>query len=1010
MNLVSKMAEIPNLLMNKFSSVFLASDSYVASFLETDTLFTRIIRAVLQLFYFATKWMMYMIDVMYFYLLQLVGITTDTTVFDSSRTDPTFRLLIDNKEEVTRIIKNFLAIAIIIIIVTAIVALIRQQAQAFKNSKPKKNPTADVLKSMLKSVLLLILTPILAILGIMASSVMLQSLYRATNLSDAKSLSGRIFNASATAANKYKAYADNGVRIPIKYHFSDEKTKKNAIYYAASMLGDEIFPDLDYFNVNMKHSGDFVDPVLGGEPIEVGEGYGNAVETWVNNTYYQYFDRSEDYKSNYDSDKHKIMITHKNEYYAMSDVIGYALDTMYPYYFVTIEELLVSAVKGDTPAHDNLKSLVDSYKVRILDSSGSVLNEGNYSGMADTITGSGYSFIQYTSKYEDGEHTYVHIKDAVDEIEGAKFVIAYKVDREESVYSDSIYGDYIIDGVAKKVEKFYYRKDNASRFQKVDLYYTYDNNTEKYEKAKTFDAATPYYYRLGEDYILITEENKNKFYYKLETGEYRAMTQLGMAFKVPTKTSFYMPLSSGISVDGSTKFSSRYIEPSNIITARGIFDDSSYPTAIRRLDNGNIMFYRDDLEMVSDGSVSDVGTMEDIEAEEETDKKEDQGFFAKVGSVVKSFGASIKKFVSSIWNPLKMVPDLSFDESKMASTYTNKTRSVAEMEEGKLLISYFFSDALTSKLNINQYTLSLNSLFEPLHINYVVLVVGAAILFRIMLNSIFGVINKSINLFILFLIYPVACSTLPLDESGGTVKTGSYAKWADRFTKLVFATFGLMLSINFVFIIIPVVDEINFFTPENLQSNKALARIATALTMPQNILNLFAGRPAAAPNFDLICELVNKILRIVFQIAAFSLVVGGDGKKVAGKDNFYMIIQNLAKPGGEGVLENSPVGEVKKTLKSLSNVAMMMINPVKTVKNFAGKAADVAKEAGGVLHDFVPGSALIDDAKNHAQAMGAVNAADTARAALLAALQGGAEKDEIEGKLKDFQDTHKSKK
>ena len=117
MNFVSNISAIPNLLMNKFSSVFLASsDGYVASFLDSDTLFTRIFRWILQLFYFATKWMMYMIDVMYFYLLQLVGITTDTTVFDSPRTDPTFKLLIDNKEEVTRIIKNFLAIAIIIII------------------------------------------------------------------------------------------------------------------------------------------------------------------------------------------------------------------------------------------------------------------------------------------------------------------------------------------------------------------------------------------------------------------------------------------------------------------------------------------------------------------------------------------------------------------------------------------------------------------------------------------------------------------------------------------------------------------------------------------------------------------------------------------------------------------------------------------------------------------------------------------------------------------------------
>lgn len=1012
MNFVSNISAIPNLLMNKFSSVFLASsDGYVASFLDSDTLFTRIFRWILQLFYFATKWMMYMIDVMYFYLLQLVGITTDTTVFDSPRTDPTFKLLIDNKEEVTRIIKNFLAIAIIIIIVTAIIALIRQQAQAFKNSKSKKNPTVDVMKSMLKSVLLLILTPILAILGIMASTVMLQGLYRATNLSDAKSLGGRIFNASATAANKYKAYADNGVRIPIKYHFSDEETKSDAIYYAAAMLGDKKFPNIGYFNVNEKHSGAFVDPVLGGEEIETMTGYGNPVETWVNETYYKYFDRSADYTADYESaDKYKIMVTHRNEYYAMSDVIGYALDTMHPLYFVTIQELLETVANSGNVANENMKSLADSYKVRLLNESLSVISSGNYAGMVQAVKDGGYSYIQYTSKYEDGEHTYIHVKDAVDEMEGAKFIIAYKVEREETTYTDSIYGDYIVEsGVPKTAEKFYYRASSNARYQKVDLYYEYNEHNEKFEKAKTYSSTGTYYYRLGEDYILITNENKGKFYYKLEDGSFRALTGLGMMFKNANKTEYYMPLSSGIAVDNNTKFSSSYIEPSNIITARGIFDTSSYPTAIKRLNNGNIMFYRDDLEAVADGSVSDVGSMEDIEAEQESEDSKGSGVFGKIGAAFKSFGATIKKFVSSIFNPLKMVPDLSIDESKMASTYTNKTKSVAEMDDGKLHISYFFSDSLTSSLNMNQFTMDLNSLFEPLHINYVVLVVGAGVLFRIMLNGIFGVINKSISLFILFLIYPVACSTIPLDETNGTAKTGSYAKWSDRFIKLIFSTFGLILSINFVFIIIPVVDEINFFTPENLQSNRALARIATAITMPANILREITGGAKVVPNYSLICELVNKILRIVFQIAAFSLIVGGDGKKVNGKDNFYSVIQNIVKPGGEGVLEGSPVGEVKKTLKSLSNVASMMLNPVKTVKNFAGKAADTVKEGVKGAIDFIPGSAIANDAIEHGKQLRIIHSQDVARAALKSALDNHADQSEVESKLKDFQDAHKKK-
>ena len=1023
MNLVSKIIALPNLLMNNNSSVFLASEDYFASMLDADTLFTRILRWVVQLFYFIAKWLMYMIDVIYFYLLQLVGITTDTTIFDSSRTDPTFKLLIDNKEEVTRIIKNFLAIAIVLIIVTAIIALIKQQSQAFKNAKSKKNPTSDVMKSMLKSVFLLIMTPLIAILGIMASSVLLQGLYRATNLSDAKSLSGRIFNASATMANKYKAYADNGVRIPIKYHFSNEDTKNEATYYAVQMLGNKSFPSLAYFNENESFSGDFIDPVLGGDKIEKKDGYGNAVETWVNETYYAYFDRSEDYNANYFGDRQKIMTTHKNEYYAMSDVIGYALDTMAPLYFVTIQELLESAVNADDANNTNLKSLADSYKVRLLDGEGRVLYEGSYSSMASDIKKSNpsYKYIQYTSVYDDGEHTYVHIKDAVDEMEGAKFVIAYKAEKSTDDYPPSIYGDYILDnGVPKEIEKFYFKKDSDSRYQTVDLYYFYNEHTDKFEKDKTYDAGKTYYYKLGEDYIKVTDENKGKFYYKFKNGDYVPLTSFGMNFINITRAEYYMPLASGVSVDGNLKFSSSYIETGNIITARGIFDDASYPTAIKRLDNGNIMFYRDDLEAVTEGSVSDVGSMEDIEAEEETDEsEEDQSFFQKIGSGLKSFGASVKKFVSSIFNPLKMVPDLTIDEDKVATQYTNKTHSVAEIEDGKLYISYFFADSLTSSLNLNQYTLKLSSLFEPLHINYIVLLVGSVVLFRIIFNAIFGVINKAISLFILFLIYPVACSTIPLDETGGALKTGSYAKWSDRFTKLVFSTFGLMLGINFVFVIIPVVDEINFFTPEHFQNSKALERIAVVLTNPgkglvSGILGFGTGKTTlVAPDYDMMSSCVNKILRIIFQIAGFSLIIGSSGKKVAGKENFYSVIQGVVKPGGEGVLDGSPVESVKKTLKSVKNVMEMMANPfyqLKMAKNVAKKGVDIAKDIGGTALDMVPGSQIIRDGGKRIAEMTVIGQQDATRKALIQALQGGAEKSEVEEKLKAFQDSHKQGK
>lgn len=1002
MNFVSKLTSLPNLLMNNFSSVFLASGEVTASFLNSDNLLTRLLRVVLQFFYFATKWLMYMIDVIYFYILQLVGVGSDTTIFDSARTDPTFRMLIDNKEEVTTYIKNFVAIALILIIVTAIIAIIKLQGQAMRDSKTKKTPTGDVLKSMFKSVLLIILTPMIAILGIIASSVMLQGLYRATNLSDSKSLSGRIFNASATAANKYKAYADKGVRIPIKYCFTGDD-KADAIVYASNMVAKNNFPSLDYFNDNNNFSGDFYDPVFTDKLVDKGS-YKNGAEAWLNGTYYKYFDRSDNYNKSGTIEKYMIMETHANEYYAMSDVIGYALDTMEPYYFVTIQELVESISDIEI-----LKKLVEGYKIRPLNGSGNVVSN-DPSSAANALKNGNYEFIEYTSVYEDGEHTYVHVKNAIDEMEGAKFTIAYKKTKDSTTYTDSIYGDYINSGGGyKKIEKFFYKENSSSRYKVVDLYYKYNPNLGRFEKSNTYNAGDELYYRIGEDYILIDDNNKGKFYYKIVDGDYQNLT-LGTNFKSATKEEYYQPLAVGVAVENNVKFSSQYISPSNIITARGIFDESSYPTAIRRMNNGNIMFYRDDLELVTEGSVSDVGKLEEIEAEEDSDEgEEDEGFFAKVGGAIKSAWNSVKTFVSSIFNPLKMVPDLAIDESRMASTYTNRTKSVAQLEDGKMHISYFFGDSITSRLTRNMYAFNLNHLFEPMNINYIVLVIGSVVLFKVILTAVFGVINRALSLFMMILIYPLACATIPLDEASGTSKTGSYYRWSEKYTKLLFSTFGLLLSINFVFIIIPVIDTLVFFTPENLQNNSALARIANALYNPLHILGLDQLLSAIGfkirvvePNYHLISAFINKILRIVFQIAAFSLMSSTSGKG-GGGETFYSVIQNLVRPGGEGVLEDSPMDAVKKTLKTMATTFNVIFFPHKAVLNALEKSKEELKK---VAKDAIPGSAILEDGVRKAQALGLKIDQDEARKALISVLKSGGSQSEVEDKLGKFKSTH----
>lgn len=959
MNIFNQIKLLPNLLMNKFSSVFLSSN-VITSFLSADNLLTRLLKSFLQILYFSCKWIMYIVDVIYFYVLQLAGVSADTSIFDSSSSDMTLKLLIDNKELVTTIIKNFIGIAIVLILVTAIIAIIKQQASALK-SPGKGGNSGDVLRSVFKSLLLIILTPLIALLGIVSSSVILQGLFNATNLSNTKSLSARVFNVSASAANKYKLYADNGVRIPIVYKFSGED-KEDAINYTVQMVGNGNFPSLDYFDVNANFYGvNFNDPVLE-DTVIVAEKYATGTDEWVNEVYYNYYDTSDSYNRDArDGSQYKILQTHANEYYAMSDVIGYALDTMEEYYFVTIQELLESLANKDA---DSFGTIASNYNVVIGTSSGEISVSGSGGGhnadeMIEALNKGAYTYIKYTSTYASGNYDYIHVKNAVDELEGAKFVIAYKKEYDTE-FEKSINGDLYkkADGTYAEADKYYLKESGSSRYKKVDLYYYYDENKGDYVKTASFDSSKNYYYKIGEDYKSVTDDLKNKFYYKNENGDYVSLTYGSPdTFYSSTKAYGYLPLVNGIKVNDNPTFSSEYIK-SGIITARGVFDNSSYPTAIRKTSSGDVVFYRDDLELVSDGSMSSVGSLDQTDVEEddsegESEDESEEGFFSKVWSGIKNVVSSVKKFVTNLFNPLKLVPDLNIDESKMATTYTKTTNEVFVLSDSKLHISYFFADSLTSSLSAKLYGINLNNLFDPLSINYVTLVVGSIILFKIMVTSIFGLINRAINLFIMIMIYPIACATIPLDEIDKKQKSGSYTKWSQKYTQLLFSTYGLILGINFVFILIPIIDKIEFFKVENLASNRALGRIANALFNPWTILGV--GDNIVSPNYVLVTKFLNKLLQIIFQIAAFSLVTSSNGKG----DSYYTVIQTVVGTG-PGALEDSPLDAVKKTLKTATKVINTMVFPGKAIKNTITNSKEKVKS---FAQDMIPGSAIGNAAK-----------------------------------------------
>ena len=981
MGILSFVKLMPSLLMNKLSSVFLAADAVSNSLFDFGTLLTNLLTKLAQFFYFSTKWAMYLIDVMYFYILQLAGVTMDTSslsAMTSADSDMVFNFLINNGKMVSQIIRNFIGIAIIIIIVCAIIAIIKNNISSLgdKSGGTKVN---TVVKSMMKAFFFIIITPIVAIMGILASNILLKSLFNATNLSNTNSLSARIFNVSATAANRYRIYAEDGVRVPVKFDF-DGENRKDAINFTVNVFGNNYFPQLSSFNESQYRPG--VDNYLtyglidnlenidkrnkeGNSFTPEGGYFDNHAE--FESKYYEFFDHGNS------NDKYAKFEAYPEEYLVMADVIEYAMDTMEPVYFTTIQDVLESVQDSESL----FRNLIDVYNIRLYNDDPETTNPirqvgitYNFELLRDDFKKKNYKYIVFDSKYANQDHTYVHIKNATDEVEGAKYIISTASQTDS--YSVSKYGTYFRDGSLYKDIGDIYIQDGTN-YEKVELYYERKFNIKKlnfeYTKADSIQEGQTYYYKNGNDY---EKMEGTDFYFEYDDIYYDLETTTRYE---KTVENIYSPLYAGYRYDESV-LETNYIETGNIIVAKGIFTENGYPTAIYKTTAGDIMFYRDELEYASSKTVTDAAGLEQTQTDEN-------------GGIMGALGAGIN-FITSLFKPASLVPDLSLDPSKLALEYTNKTINVFTLTGGRLHISYFFSDALTSSMSKSLYGISLSNLFNPLSINYLVLVVGTAIFLKICFQSVFALIARSLDLFMLILIYPLATATIPLLEGKDGKGTNGYSKWVDSFIRKLLSTYGLVLAINFAFLIIPIIDSIEFFTINELQNNLAATRLSKAL--------MTIGRFVTFGNFELqysqLVKFLNGILSIMFQLAIFSVIapVGKGGQN----ETFYGAIQNIA---GGADLDNNAGTEMVKIVKNVAKTVNFIVSPPNQKFKMVLEKAQAALST---VAENLPGSAIAKAAVQKTKEMTEEANKRTAKKELLESLKSKEDPTVVQEKLDVF--------
>ena len=161
------------------------------------------------------KWVLNIVDLLQLVIKKLVGLDywgTDKVSADTlGESDIIFKFLFN--ENVQRAFRYMVVIFVVLLIVFTIIAIVKNEySMATSTDSKASNSKKGILATALKSLLLVVLIPMMLFLGIMSSNAILTSLVNALNVNNDLSIGSQIFSVSAYTANRYRVYADTKTR------------------------------------------------------------------------------------------------------------------------------------------------------------------------------------------------------------------------------------------------------------------------------------------------------------------------------------------------------------------------------------------------------------------------------------------------------------------------------------------------------------------------------------------------------------------------------------------------------------------------------------------------------------------------------------------------------------------------------------------------------------------------------------------------------------------------------
>ncbi len=161
------------------------------------------------------------------------------------------------------------------------------------------------------------------------------------------------------------------------------------------------------------------------------------------------------------------------------------------------------------------------------------------------------------------------------------------------------------------------------------------------------------------------------------------------------------------------------------------------------------------------------------------------------------------------------------------------------IKDGIFSLDYNFSDPQ------HQVGLGLQTYFLPLKTNIVILIFASILLIKVLGQAVWGLIQRIFDITLYFVILPGVAATMPLDD-GGRFKT-----WKDNVIKKVLGAYGVLIGINFFFIILPAIRSASkLFSGTDLKDNLATG-------------NIFAN---VSPDF------VNYLVYVMFMLVALTMI------------------------------------------------------------------------------------------------------------------------------------------